>query len=377
MLGLNIIPVELKVNSNASINLNIALYEHDNMAGTFRFKIFNNDQTEIDYSEIVEAIYVSRYPDNTMIEPVFCRINSDSLEVDIVAGMLCLSGTVTGALRLFSSDEQILTTSLFRFAVQEDMFPCDGVDHHDEHISFVNQMIEELSQLEINYQQSLLVMQAQMQETQLAEQGRVSAEAVRVDQENTRQANSIARQTEWTALKAQVASDVDAEIARVDSALDTAIEEYDEMMGNAGFMMSYVNVMMDTVSNAVEGMSYTFLANIDSLSVGSYNKLVLVVPLGYVYTIKDITIISNGTATGIDNTNTSTIRLVEGADTIGTKTFNASNPFPSLNNSVSIPITDGLIDKSRNVVLEIVNGTTAVTPKFSLQISYSSTLEES
>ena len=94
MIAQEVINIQLRVNSVASINTGKYFTQHDNMVGRLSFTISTEDNIEINYSDIVNAVIVLKYQDNTVSEPSFCKIKSDKKTYDLLCDTLCITGSV-------------------------------------------------------------------------------------------------------------------------------------------------------------------------------------------------------------------------------------------------------------------------------------------
>lgn len=102
------------------------------------------------------------------------------------------------------------------------------------------------------------------------------------------------------------------------------------------------------------------------------NRVLLVCPTGYQITLSGITIISQGTAAGIDAGNTCVVALTNDSDAVVSKTYNNTVPFPDAGASASLgTLTNTTIAAGSVLKLSVTNGTTANPPMFGLQIAYS------
>ena len=102
-------------------------------------------------------------------------------------------------------------------------------------------------------------------------------------------------------------------------------------------------------------------------------RALLECPTGYAITLTSAKIISQGSPTGIDDSNTSVFLLANGSNAIVSKTFNTTVTFPAANTTVSL----GTLSATYKVMaagdllkFSLTNGTTADTPLCSIQIGY-------
>ena len=101
---------------------------------------------------------------------------------------------------------------------------------------------------------------------------------------------------------------------------------------------------------------------------------ILVVPASHAITLTKVSIVSNGTAVGIDDSNKCTL-LVEdsSSNAIVTKEFDTDPAFPALGTAVDLGALDAthkILAAGEKLFFSVTNGTTAATPAFLLQIEY-------
>lgn len=115
---------------------------------------------------------------------------------------------------------------------------------------------------------------------------------------------------------------------------------------------------------------------IDSLSAGVdlTDHSLLVVPADHAITLTKASIISNGTAAGIDDSNTCVILLEDSSsNAIVTKTFDSDPAFPAKGTEVDLGTLDNthkVLAAGEKLYLSVTNGTTANPPAFLLQLTY-------
>jgi len=100
---------------------------------------------------------------------------------------------------------------------------------------------------------------------------------------------------------------------------------------------------------------------------------VFIVPPGFKGKVVDVRIISQGTAAGIDNSNTCVVALANGSNAIVSKTYNATVTFPASGaaDSLGTPSsTYGALAAGNILRLSVTNGTTANPPAFMLEVTY-------
>jgi len=118
-------------------------------------------------------------------------------------------------------------------------------------------------------------------------------------------------------------------------------------------------------------MSFDFEALAAGVDIST--RALLVCPTGYTITVALPILISNGSPVGIDDSNTSVHTIKVGSTTIITSTFNTAHVFPVTDTSENLGFYVGASAQllaGETLTYTIVNGTTAATPKFSLQLEY-------
>ena len=99
---------------------------------------------------------------------------------------------------------------------------------------------------------------------------------------------------------------------------------------------------------------------------------IFVCPTGFQFTISSISILSQGTPAGIDNSNTCIIVVANGTNAIVTKTYNAETAFPADGTAGDLGALSGtykIITAGEMIKFSITNGgTTSDPPAFILQI---------
>ena len=127
-----------------------------------------------------------------------------------------------------------------------------------------------------------------------------------------------------------------------------------------------INTLTGVASQFIVYQVIDLAAGADVTSTGLF-----VCPTGFTFTISSIDIISQGTAAGIDDSNTCVISVLNGTNAIVTKTYNAATTFPADGTSDNL----GALDETHKVITAgqiikytITNGATADSPAFILQI---------
>lgn len=96
-------------------------------------------------------------------------------------------------------------------------------------------------------------------------------------------------------------------------------------------------------------------------------------PAGCTVTITSASIISQGTAAGIDDSNTCVVEILNGTNSIASVEYDADPAFPAENATGSLgnlSETYKVLAAGEKLHLVVTNGTTANPPKFMLQVVY-------
>lgn len=116
--------------------------------------------------------------------------------------------------------------------------------------------------------------------------------------------------------------------------------------------------------------------HIDALSAGVdlTDHSLFVVPADHTITLTKASIVSNGTAAGIDDSNKCVILLEDSSsNAIVTKEFDSSPAFPAKGTEVDLGAlnnTHKVLAAGEKLYLSVTNGTTAAPPAFLLQLTY-------
>lgn len=138
------------------------------------------------------------------------------------------------------------------------------------------------------------------------------------------------------------------------------------------FASGFVNLAL----MASTAKTHVFTYSVEDLSAGAdiASRAVLVVPTGLEYTLTSAIIISNGTAAGIDDSNTCVVALADNsANAICSLTMNTGTPFPASNATSSLGTLDGtykVLSAGEALCIAVTNGVTANPPAFRLQVTY-------
>jgi len=101
------------------------------------------------------------------------------------------------------------------------------------------------------------------------------------------------------------------------------------------------------------------------------DRPLFVVPTGYVLTLTDVKVISQGSPAAIDDANTCVVVAKNGANAIVTKTYNTATAFPAAGAAESLGALDAthkVLAAGAVVKLSVTNGTSADPPAFILQL---------
>jgi hypothetical protein len=97
------------------------------------------------------------------------------------------------------------------------------------------------------------------------------------------------------------------------------------------------------------------------------------VPAGFVATVTGAVIISQGTAAGVDGSNTCVVKLTDATNTIVEYTMDGDPAFPADGASASLGTPDEthkVMAAGEKLEVSVTNGTTANPPAFMLQVTY-------
>ena len=121
-----------------------------------------------------------------------------------------------------------------------------------------------------------------------------------------------------------------------------------------------------------------FTYKVEDLGAGDdiTTRAILQMPVGINGTITKVSIISNGTAAGIDASNTCVVQLLNGTNSIVSKTYDDDPTFPAENDSDdlgTLSTTYKELSAEEKLHLVVTNGTTANPPAFIVQVEYTVT----
>jgi hypothetical protein len=90
-------------------------------------------------------------------------------------------------------------------------------------------------------------------------------------------------------------------------------------------------------------------------------------------TVTKVSVLSQGTAAGIDATNTCVVAVANGANNIVSKTYNNTTTFPATDTQDDLGTPDATQKKMKKgdlLKLSVTNGATADPPAFVVQVEY-------
>jgi hypothetical protein len=127
---------------------------------------------------------------------------------------------------------------------------------------------------------------------------------------------------------------------------------------------------------AAEARTHILSAQVETLAAGVdiADRVIFEVPAGFAAKILTATLISQGTAEGIDGGNKCTVLLEDASsNALVTKEFDLDPAFPASGSSVSLGTISTDYDdiaEGGKILLSVTNGTNANPPAFVLQITY-------
>lgn len=118
-----------------------------------------------------------------------------------------------------------------------------------------------------------------------------------------------------------------------------------------------------------------FTYKVEDLAAGAdiTTRAILEMPTGIDGTITKASIISNGTPADIDDSNTCVVQLLNGTNSIVSKTYDADPVFPAENVSDdlgTLSATYKVLNAGDMLHLVVTNGRTADPPAFIVQVEY-------
>lgn len=231
--------VNLDLNSRGVSNTGLFFKQHDNKVATLEFNV-SLDEVEIDYSNIEKVLLIIYFQDGTALDPMLCDVGDSSITKLVTNCMLSKVGTVDGILRIYSTDNQILTTNSFRFTVDKDVFKDKVID---EEISLLNQAMEKFMEHEQNENTR-----------QSNESSRNTNEVIRENAENARIAKENARQIGESDRNTNEISRMNAEQSRVDAETDRQ-STINTLVSDVNTLKTQVQDLTDQLNTLQEGMS--------------------------------------------------------------------------------------------------------------------------
>jgi len=130
------------------------------------------------------------------------------------------------------------------------------------------------------------------------------------------------------------------------------------------------------IADAINALMPPILSQVENLAAGAdiTTRAILEVPIGSSYTLTSVKVISQGTPSGIDNSNTCVVQVLNGTNAIANITFDATTAFPAENVSVDMGALDAtykVLAAGEKLYYSVTNGATADPPAFLLQVEYS------
>ena len=287
---------------------------------------YGETQTEIDYSQVEKAILILTYQTKETLEPILCDVTETNIRYCVCGEALSKTGTIDGFLRLYSDNDQAITTSSFRFNVDENVLEDETISGE---ISLINQVLQDVASTDskLNFNEN---------ERKINEEARDISEKVRINNEND-------REDSFTVLVAEV---------------NAKKNELEDMMQNENFTnTASIRWDFDGFNDTTTDLS---------------NDNFYMIPDGYKLKIISIIITSNGynTSTGIDDTNFFKIKIGHSIDYVINETFTDLHPFPDIANKLNCAIlkNDLVSDHSMTITTE-TSPNVSVNP-FTIQMNY-------
>jgi hypothetical protein len=135
---------------------------------------------------------------------------------------------------------------------------------------------------------------------------------------------------------------------------------------------------IDTTIQALDPLAKTRVINyqVEDLSADGdiAARVIFVAPAGLSVLLVSASIISQGTAAGIDDANTCVVALTDGTNSIVSKTFNTATAFPAaaaITDLGTLHATYKSLSAGEKLCLSVTNGSAANPPAFMLQVVYS------
>lgn len=307
--------INLNLNKNQVKDTLVYLTQNDTKTTEFIFKIYDQDDVEIDYNNISTATVVIKRL-NSSATQCLCNINEDSISYIPTCQDLRHAGIILASVQLNGSGSERITTQQFSFVVVGELI-SGTIANNDTNIPVLQSLILETTTLCDGIQDD-----EELRKT--AENNRTSSETAR------EQAETLRGQT-----FAQLQSDYDD--------LVTSLSE--ECLNQISF-------------------------NSESVVGSSEDNIIFEVLNSYQYKIKGIKIISRGDAVGLDVAKTSVVEVTDGTIIYSTVTFDDSTAFPSKNNIYTMTIDNDTIIEDKNIHLKVTNHTDVTTPEFTIQMDY-------
>lgn len=118
---------------------------------------------------------------------------------------------------------------------------------------------------------------------------------------------------------------------------------------------------------------FTLSVPIEDLDAGTSiaTRPVYVTPAGYSFVVNAVNIISQGSATGIGDSDTCKIDVLNGTDVLATKTYNDTVTFPAVTAAGELTVTaaKATVAPGTLIKVSVTSGTDANPPAFILQLN--------
>ena len=131
----------------------------------------------------------------------------------------------------------------------------------------------------------------------------------------------------------------------------------------------YIAVKTPAISTTSNLVIMPYIVATLAAGVDLADQPMFAVPTGKKFTIISAQILSQGTAVGVDDTNTCVVTLEEGVNKIAEKTFDTDTAFPAAGVSVDLgAITNGVLAAGKVVTVSVTNEANANPPAFVAQV---------
>lgn len=126
---------------------------------------------------------------------------------------------------------------------------------------------------------------------------------------------------------------------------------------------------------ATTGKTHVLSYQVEDLAAGAdiADRVIFVAPAGIDVTLVSASIVAQGNAAGVDDSNTCVVKLSDGANTIVEATYDADPGFPAAATATSLGTLSAdykALAAGEKLYLSVTNGATANPPAFMLQVVY-------